>query len=292
MCLARYFGYTFFFSSRRRHTRFDCDWSSDVCSSDLSPLPRRQLKARERFHVHVHGEQVDAGVGAVAGDVIEEVARSGPLAQEPPEAVGEHRQHGVDLVPADAALELPKSETGRHDAGIVAQCDALCHPAPVPSAPPRPIVAWALYDFANSAFAAIIQATIFPAFYANLVVGNADGRGDFWWGLAVSVSMVLVAAPPPGGGGTADPAGVRKPFFVWLTLASVVATALLATVGPGMIARGFALAVAGIVTYEAAFVYYNSYLPRITDPATLGSVSAAGFAVGYAGSLVRSEERR
>src|SRR5438270_9113602 len=29
----------FFFSSRRRHTRFDCDWSSDVCSSDLMELP-------------------------------------------------------------------------------------------------------------------------------------------------------------------------------------------------------------------------------------------------------------
>src|SRR2546430_9993708 len=28
----------FFFSSRRRHTRFDCDWSSDVCSSDLGGL--------------------------------------------------------------------------------------------------------------------------------------------------------------------------------------------------------------------------------------------------------------
>src|SRR5205085_7966985 len=28
--------YCFFFSSRRRHTRFDCDWSSDVCSSDLT----------------------------------------------------------------------------------------------------------------------------------------------------------------------------------------------------------------------------------------------------------------
>src|SRR2546430_13414931 len=28
-------GWCFFFSSRRRHTRFDCDWSSDVCSSDL-----------------------------------------------------------------------------------------------------------------------------------------------------------------------------------------------------------------------------------------------------------------
>src|SRR2546430_13109661 len=30
----------FFFSSRRRHTRFDCDWSSDVCSSDLGSTPR------------------------------------------------------------------------------------------------------------------------------------------------------------------------------------------------------------------------------------------------------------
>src|SRR2546430_13527443 len=30
----------FFFSSRRRHTRFDCDWSSDVCSSDLNQILR------------------------------------------------------------------------------------------------------------------------------------------------------------------------------------------------------------------------------------------------------------
>src|SRR2546427_1303651 len=40
-----YFSF-FFFSSRRRHTRFDCDWSSDVCSSDLlvrSPCVRHEL---------------------------------------------------------------------------------------------------------------------------------------------------------------------------------------------------------------------------------------------------------
>src|SRR2546430_6712009 len=33
-------GRVFFFSSRRRHTRFDCDWSSDVCSSDLGNRER------------------------------------------------------------------------------------------------------------------------------------------------------------------------------------------------------------------------------------------------------------
>src|SRR2546430_4087777 len=44
--------YFFFFSSRRRHTRFDCDWSSDVCSSDLrarivpQPIPRFPHHAR------------------------------------------------------------------------------------------------------------------------------------------------------------------------------------------------------------------------------------------------------
>src|SRR5688572_12737466 len=40
MCVALLFTlffFCFFFSSRRRHTRFDCDWSSDVCSSDLLP---------------------------------------------------------------------------------------------------------------------------------------------------------------------------------------------------------------------------------------------------------------
>src|SRR2546430_14654906 len=38
--------FLFFFSSRRRHTRFDCDWSSDVCSSDLYQLDRRMAALR------------------------------------------------------------------------------------------------------------------------------------------------------------------------------------------------------------------------------------------------------
>src|SRR3989475_12438158 len=40
--------YFFFFSSRRRHTRFDCDWSSDVCSSDLLLLEPRDPPAQVR----------------------------------------------------------------------------------------------------------------------------------------------------------------------------------------------------------------------------------------------------
>ena len=150
----------------------------------------------------------------------------------------------------------------------------------------RTIVAWCLYDFANSSISALVVATIFPVWYAQAIVGNADGRGDFWWGLASSTTMVIVALASPLLGGIADHAGVRKPFFVALTVASVVGSALLATLRPGMVLRGFLLAVLTLVTYEAAIVYYNAYLPSLAPRERLGSVSGIGFAVGYAGSIV------
>src|SRR5688572_31271074 len=50
----------FFFSSRRRHTRFDCDWSSDVCSSDLHRCSQQELPeaiCREQVPI---AERIDA----------------------------------------------------------------------------------------------------------------------------------------------------------------------------------------------------------------------------------------
>src|SRR5688572_31526901 len=58
----------FFFSSRRRHTRFDCDWSSDVCFSDLGPLASGEVG---------RGRMVDPDEIAVA---VEGSMGSGPLA--------------------------------------------------------------------------------------------------------------------------------------------------------------------------------------------------------------------
>src|SRR2546430_7347515 len=44
----------FFFSSRRRHTRFDCDWSSDVCSSDLQRYASIAPSAAHALHMPSH----------------------------------------------------------------------------------------------------------------------------------------------------------------------------------------------------------------------------------------------
>jgi MFS transporter, UMF1 family len=150
----------------------------------------------------------------------------------------------------------------------------------------RAIVAWTLYDFANSAFAAVIFATIYAAYYALAVVGNHDGAGDLWWGRVVSLSMGMVAVTSPFLGGIADRAGVRRPLFIGFTALAIVATALMATVEPGMVGWGFVLGVIGNFAYESALVYYNAYLPDLAPPSHQGRVSGWGFAVGYAGSIV------
>jgi UMF1 family MFS transporter len=149
----------------------------------------------------------------------------------------------------------------------------------------RAIVAWTLYDFANSSFAAVVFATIYAAYYAMAVVGNETGLGDLWWGRVISVSMAAVALTSPFLGGLADRAGIRRPLFIGFTALSVTPTALLATVQPGMVYWGFVLGVIGNFGYESALVYYNAYLPDLAPPTHQGRVSAWGFAVGYAGSI-------
>src|SRR5262245_58758770 len=149
-----------------------------------------------------------------------------------------------------------------------------------------PVVAWVLYDFANSAFAAVVMATVYSAYYALGVVGNDAGEGDLWWGRVVSLSMAIVAVMSPFLGAVADRSGVRRRQFIGFTLLSVAATALMATVEPGMIVWGFLLGVLGNVGFEGALVYYNAWLPELAPPGRRGRLSGWGFAVGYAGSIV------
>jgi len=122
----------------------------------------------------------------------------------------------------------------------------------------KTIAVWCLYDFANSIFYAVIPATIWSAYYANQIVGNATGLGDLWWGRVVSTTMLLVAITSPVMGALADFAGVRKRLLIMYTLISVSATCLLATVEPGMVVWGFALTLIAYVGKEGGLVFYNA----------------------------------
>lgn len=150
----------------------------------------------------------------------------------------------------------------------------------------RQVGAWALYDFANSVFPAVVVAVVFQAYYTDAVVGNDVGQGDWWWGRAVSLSALIVALSAPLLGAIADRSGVRKKFMGFYVVMCVTAVALFTTLGPGSIVAGFVLFVIANVGFESSLVFYNAYLPDIVPPEKQGSVSGLGFGVGYVGSTV------
>ena len=102
---------------------------------------------------------------------------------------------------------------------------------------------WALYDFANSVYPAVITATVFSVYFTTQVVGNETGLGDVWWGRALSVSMLFVALSSPPLGSIADRAGIRKKMLFFYTYLCVASVALFTTIEPGMILWGWALVV-------------------------------------------------
>ncbi|MCX5806340.1 MAG: MFS transporter [Proteobacteria bacterium] len=149
----------------------------------------------------------------------------------------------------------------------------------------KTILSWCLFDFANSSYSAVIAATIFPVYYANVIVGNSAGMGDVWWGRAISVSMAIVAITSPFLGGIADYAKIRKRLLLFLTLLCIAAVALFSFLSKGMAIEGFILIVLANIGMEGGLVFYNSFLPEIVQPTHQGRVSAWGFGIGYAGSI-------
>jgi UMF1 family MFS transporter len=148
------------------------------------------------------------------------------------------------------------------------------------------VLSWCLFDFANSSYSAVIAAVVFQVYYINRVVGNESGRGDLWWGAAISVSMLAVSLSSPFLGGIADHAGLRKRLLVVYTYICVIAVASFSLLGPGAALAGFLLVVLANIGMEGGLVFYNSFLPQIAPPDHHGRVSGWGFGVGYAGSIL------
>ena len=159
---------------------------------------------------------------------------------------------------------------------------------PPPSSPLRRsrVVSWCLYDFSNSAYAAVIAGTIFGAYYTKVIVGNQACLGDVWWGRASSVSMLFVALTSPFLGGIADSGGYRKVLWIVYTWTAILGVAAFTVLRPGMVLTGFALATLANIGVEGGVVFYNAYLPEIAPLRMQGRVSGWGYAVGYAGSIV------
>ena len=151
----------------------------------------------------------------------------------------------------------------------------------------KKVIAWALYDWANSAFALSVLAVLFP-----LVLGNYWSAGD--GGAAVTVRLgwitfaasAVVCITAPIFGTIADTGGYRKRFLLALALPGSVMTAALGLVGEGNwpLALGFYFIAS--IGYYSSIVFYDSLIIDVTEPRNYSIVSTFGFSVGYLGGAV------
>jgi len=156
----------------------------------------------------------------------------------------------------------------------------------------KTIRAWTFFDWANSAFALVITAAIFPAYFSSVTDDELSLLGismsnSSLYAYAVSFSYLLIALVSPLLSGIADYGGRRMFFLRFFTyLGSFGCLSLYFFEGMPSLWLGLSGFILGMVGFAGGLVFYNAYLPLIATEDRYDVVSAKGFAMGYIGSVL------
>jgi UMF1 family MFS transporter len=138
---------------------------------------------------------------------------------------------------------------------------------------------WCLYDLANTIFSMNIVSLYFV-----LWLTVERDCPELYYSLALGISIFLAALIMPIIGDITDKLRRRVPFLAGFTLACVFCTALLGLVKTTFFALFF-FALANFF-YQLSGVVYNSILPQVSTPQTLGRTSGLGVSLGYLGAIL------
>lgn len=147
----------------------------------------------------------------------------------------------------------------------------------------KTILSWALYDWANSAFATTVVAGLFPVFYTALSAGLSTRDAQFWFNITLAVSSILIAIAAPILGAIADSGGRRKKFLATFAMLGILMSAGLAWVGVGMWWMGLLIYGLGQIGFSGANIFYDAMIVDLSAKEDLDVVSSYGYALGYAG---------
>jgi UMF1 family MFS transporter len=148
----------------------------------------------------------------------------------------------------------------------------------------RPVFAWALYDWANSAFATTVMAGFFPVFFQKFWSTDGtptDTTSRLGFGSAIAGAVIAILAPVLGA--IADRGGRRKQFMFAWTLLGVAATGALYLVAQGEWFYALVLFALATVGFNGGVVFNDALLLDIAKPGELDRVSAFGYSLGYLG---------
>ena len=144
--------------------------------------------------------------------------------------------------------------------------------------------AWAMYDWANSAFVTTIVAAVFPIYFNRVAGANLDPAvASFRFAAATTIALAVVAVLAPILGAVADFAGTKKKMLGSFLGLGVMATACMFFIQQGDWKLGAGLFILGNVGAAGSFVFYDSLLPHIASHQEMDRVSTAGYALGYLG---------
>jgi UMF1 family MFS transporter len=148
----------------------------------------------------------------------------------------------------------------------------------------KAIWGWAMYDWANSAFATTVMAGFFPIFFKQYWSFGVDvNMSTARLGLGNAIASIVVAVMAPILGAMADSGSVRKKFLVFFAYLGVLMTASLFLIEKGEWEWAVFLYVMGIIGFSGANIFYDSLLPSVADEGEIDYVSGLGFSMGYLG---------
>lgn len=144
---------------------------------------------------------------------------------------------------------------------------------------------WVLYDIGNSAFI-LLASTLIPIFFNTLAKAGGLNESEYlaYWGYAGSVATLLVALIGPICGTLADHKGYKKPIFLICMLLGALGCAALGAAWSWL--SFLAFFVIAKVGFSSSLVFYDAMLPEVTTEARMDTVSSAGYAYGYIGSVI------
>jgi MFS transporter, UMF1 family len=145
--------------------------------------------------------------------------------------------------------------------------------------------AWAMYDWANSAFYLVIVTAVFPIFFQQVAASGLSAEtATFRFSITTAVALGLVAVSAPVLGALADFLAWRKRLMAGFVALGVAATACMFLIRDGDWALAAVLFGIGNFAVATSFVFYDSFLPHIARGDEMDRVSTAGYALGYLGS--------
>jgi len=146
---------------------------------------------------------------------------------------------------------------------------------------------WAFYDWANSVYPLIVITAFFPE-----ILGDHIGAAGIYYdktvllGYATSAAGLVVVLLAPVVGALSDQYGARRRFLVALASLGILATLSLSLIELGHPLRALFVFACGNIGYSAANGLYDALIVSVTRRDRMDRLSALGFSLGYAGSLI------